>query len=356
MLGKRAIDALGVKCSNAECEWEGTIGNLEKHVATCQFTLLPCPKKCSDNNYMTKCFMKKDLDDHLENGCSNRDYECEYCGEEGTYKEITKIHDEICKEKMIPCPNAECAQVMPRREVEAHAENECGHTVIPCKYESIGCDVTMKRRDMAAHEQDDKQLHLDSAMKTTLQLKSDVDNLKKDLQTGTDKIDDLISEKTITLKSEESITFALAQFQQKIDEDEVFLSPPFYTHPRGYYMIVNVSTDGCCDGEDSYVSVHVYVLEGKYDSELEWPFVGDITITLLNQLEDDHHHSKTIHLTAEKNVIIGRYKGFRRFISHTKLDYRRYFNRQYLKNDTLYFRVSVDMADHKPWLDCTTEK
>ena len=28
------------------CTWVGTVGTLEKHVATCKFTLLPCPKEC----------------------------------------------------------------------------------------------------------------------------------------------------------------------------------------------------------------------------------------------------------------------------------------------------------------------
>ena len=36
-LGKREINYLRVKCANANrgCEWVGTVGTLEKHVATC---------------------------------------------------------------------------------------------------------------------------------------------------------------------------------------------------------------------------------------------------------------------------------------------------------------------------------
>ena len=47
------------------------------------------------------------------------------------------------------------------------------HVIIPCKYESIGCDVRKKRRDMPDHKQDDK-LHLHMAIDTTLQLKKDL--------------------------------------------------------------------------------------------------------------------------------------------------------------------------------------
>ena len=55
-----------MKCSNANrgCEWVGTVGTLEKHVATCGFTLVPCPKQCKDDNDAVKCLLKKDLEEH----------------------------------------------------------------------------------------------------------------------------------------------------------------------------------------------------------------------------------------------------------------------------------------------------
>ena len=45
--------------------------------------------------------------------------------------------------------------------------------------------------------------------------------------------------------------------------------------------------------------------------------------------------------------------GFRKFTSHSKLMLNPAKNTQYLKNDTLYFRVSADVPDHKCWLECT---
>ena len=71
----REIKALPITC-NVMCEWEGTVGSLEKHVATCDFVLVPCPKQCvgDDNNVVD--FMRKDLDEHLKNHCPNRDHEC----------------------------------------------------------------------------------------------------------------------------------------------------------------------------------------------------------------------------------------------------------------------------------------
>ena len=101
--GKRDIKALKVKCDNAErnCQWEGTVGTLEAHVAKCKFTLLPCPQKCKDLNDRIIHFMRKALNKHLKNDCPNRDHKCEYCGEEGTYALITQVHDKICELKIL---------------------------------------------------------------------------------------------------------------------------------------------------------------------------------------------------------------------------------------------------------------
>ena len=45
---------------------------LEKHVAVCEFALVPCPKKCKDDGGKVKCFIKKHIDDHVRKDCSNR--------------------------------------------------------------------------------------------------------------------------------------------------------------------------------------------------------------------------------------------------------------------------------------------
>ena len=73
---------------------------------------------------------------------------------------------------------------------------------------------------------------------------------------------------------------------------------------------------------------------------------------LLNQLEDKNHHQKIATLTAASNIQVGDRDtwGYAQFIPHSALDYDAVKNTQYLKDDTLYFRMSVEPADHKPWL------
>ena len=49
---------------------------------------------------------------------------------------------------------------------------------------------------------------------------------------------------------------------------------------------VDANGDGTNDNVGSYVSVYALLLEGKYDTELSWSFVGKVTFILLNHLED----------------------------------------------------------------------
>ena len=55
-------------------------------------------------------------------------------------------------------------------------------------------------------------------------------------------------------------------------------------------------------------------------------------------------------------MVVGDNWGRHHLIPHSQLGRDPVKNTQYLKDDTLYFRVSVDIPDYKPWLhvQCTT--
>ncbi len=114
-----------------------------------------------------------------------------------------------------------------------------------------------------------------------------------------------------------------------------------------------------CNGEQSckgtHVSVFVRLLEGSCDASLSWPFLGTVTFTLLNQLSNRDHHT-TMTLEYNKNSKFGyAHKNYRyiNFISQSALSHDPEKNTQYLKNDSLCFRVSVQVKDYKPWIVCT---
>ena len=314
---------MDVECANSEreCTWVGALETLEKHVATCDFTLLRCPLKCKVGN-VKQYFIRRDLDDHMEMDCPNRDHECPHCGEEGTYVHITEVHDLKCDEKKIPCPNAKCTKTMKRQRMEKHVADICSYTVIPCKYEMIGCDKEMERVQMKLHEKK-ANLHLQIAIDSTLELK-----------------------KEIALKKNERLIFKLDDYEYAKGRKKEFESPSFYSHPEGYEMQIDVYANGRNDSKGTHVAVYAYILE---DDDLWGPFVGRVTITLLNQMEDKNHHTSHIVYAEDSKHC----EGIDHFIAHSKLGHDPIKNTQYLMDDTLYFKVSVEVADHKPWLTCT---
>ena len=109
-------------------------------------------------------------------------------------------------------------------------------------------------------------------------------------------------------------------------------------------MAVRVSTNGDGEARGSYLSLYACILEGQHDGKLNWPFAGDITVTLLNQVEDKNHSHMVVKIEPEDGVQVNSSWGIASFIPHGDLGYDPGKNTQYLKDDTLSFRVSVEVA------------
>lgn len=316
---------------------------LDVHIATCKYTMVPCPKECRDANDDLNFFMKKDIDRHIKEDCPNslnRLSVCQFCFKKGSQSDI-QIHSRVCGafgRKKTLCPECDCGT---NEEIEEHLKHECLSAVMPCKFKTIGCRKKTKRRDTIAHEQD-HELHLGVAL-----------NAMVDVKEALVKLQELNTEETEQKKN--LITFSVTDYEARKDAEQKMTSPSFYTSPSGYRMACRVYPSGDGDGKGSHVSVRAAMLEGKYDSDLKWPFAGSITFTLMNQLEDKNHYSSTTTLGDEHNAIVGIDWGKPKFIPHPRLDYDEEKYTQYLMNDTLYFRVSVEVADFKPWLECSSQ-
>ena len=105
-------------------------------------------------------------------------------------------------------------------------------------------------------------------------------------------------------------------------------------------------------------------MRGENDDNLVWPFTGTVCIELLNQLQDDQHHRHEVKYTEDKNSkcnnrvtegdMASNGYGPPHYVSHSDLGYHSGRNRQYLKDDCLFFRVTVDAPPPiKPWLTCS---
>ena len=150
--------------------------------------------------------------------------------------------------------------------------------------------------------------------------------------------------------------FTLTEFTKRKQFNNVYYSPPFYSHPHGYKLCLVVCVNGNGEGKDTHISIFANLMRGDYDNNLQWPFEGDIVFDLLNWREDSHHcHGDTIHLNKHKDpdgsisnrVTDGEHAskalGIILFISHSSLLYNPDTNTEYLQDDRLRLRV-VDVV------------
>ncbi len=227
-------------------------------------------------------------------------------------------------------------------DLDAHIEgpnhrSRCDFEPVPCKYARVGCEEKPLRKDLSKHEED-VQLHFQVTTEKALELTKTNYHLLK-------------------LTSTLPCTITLPNYRKLNSDKNQFYSPPFYTSYTGYNMCLRVYVNGHGDGEGTHVSVSAHLMKGDNDDSLSWPFTGRVTVELLNQLEDNNHHQKTFRFLAEnmssrRVVDVERALhggGSHKFISHADLDYNADQNTQYLKDDTLVFKVSL--TNYKPWLN-----
>ena len=321
-------------CRNEKegCEWVNDLLCLEDHLKSCDYALVSCDNECKDGDSITKLLRKK-CKEHLESKCPRRQYECPHCQQKGEYHEIIGPHLDTCPNVSTDCPNEGCHKRFPRISAAGHA-TVCDYQPVACKYAEVGCTERVLRKDLKEHEDDD-QFHLRITIQNTLKLQQKMMEMEQRIN---------------QLEHQKHHTFKVKSFTTLKSQDKPFFSQDYYL--KGYKIRMGVWTNGYSNAKGTHVSVYAFLEKGKYDDHLTWPFTGTITTELLNQLEDKNHFSRelTIYTKREKDGnILGR-GVCTHFISHT---YKSGKNCQYLKDDTLVFRVSINIPDHKPWLDCT---
>ena len=137
-------------------------------------------------------------------------------------------------------------------------------------------------------------------------------------------------------------------FQVKQTDEEVENLPAIYTHPRGYRMCVSVCPNGHGKGKGTHVSIYTHMMQGPFDDNLKWPFRGEITIQIVNQVGDHDHvedviryTDKTPDETAGRVTDKERARGWGKplFLAHNKLHSNAERQTRYLKDNTLHIRV-----------------
>ena len=124
-------------------------------------------------------------------------------------------------------------------------------------------------------------------------------------------------------------------------------SPTFYTSLYGYKLCLRINLNGVDSGVGRYIALFVHMMQGDYDSILEWPFTGRITLAILDQSEGTElgqHMSKSFivnpNLPAFRKPTVYRNREGYGYEDFAPIEHIR--EPQYIKNNTMLVRIQID--------------
>eukprot|EP00731_Ephydatia_muelleri_P007194 Em0003g1442a len=145
------------------------------------------------------------------------------------------------------------------------------------------------------------------------------------------------------------VDLIMTDFAERKENEDFWFSDPFYTHQGGYKLCLKVIPGGLGVGAGKDVSISVYIMKGEFDDSLKWPFKGDITLQLLDWAKEEVRCEKVISFNDKVDLdVSGRVEkegraefgwGHPEFLSHAELASGRAKKIEYLRNNSLKFRV-----------------
>ena len=379
---KRSLNDFRVYCSNKEegCEWAGELGELDRHLnlqPPSEKRFVGCLFSEVDCSFCSHPFQRRYVQTHQSEDCPSRPYTCQHCNEySADFEDVTTKHWPLCAFFPLSCPNS-CEMVLQRRELENHVEKDCLLTPIDCDFSLVGCKARLARNDMPSHVSRDLSAHMSLLQMYVATHPGDTVILMPLLVGSMQKLvidneslrnENFVLKKSMSELKERScahqhslerltytgtlpVTITMPDFAQHKLDDDVWFSPPFYTHTHGYKMCLKVFANGYSNTKGKCVSVFSFLMQGEYDDELEWPYSGTIDIHLVNQLQDQNHHKASLSFEYSDDFIgLKRVTGLHRaeracggrheFIAHTALDLSHEQNTQYLKDNELHFAIT----------------
>ena len=129
--------------------------------------------------------------------------------------------------------------------------------------------------------------------------------------------------------------------------NEEWFTYMFYSHKNGYKLCLRVFAAGFQDARGTSVSVFVQHMDESNVDHLDWPMKGTITIKLLNQIKDKHHHLVTISYSKNKDRMCGgkvtshgaNGMGEPHFIGYDEL-FKSAAKQQFVRDDSIYFGIT----------------
>ncbi|KAL9954684.1 hypothetical protein ACROYT_G042252 [Oculina patagonica] len=285
---------------------------------------------------------------------------CPYCTEPHPKCKEQKHYKE-CKKYQVKCPYG-CGAIMQREKLPHHTGEGCALAEIVCPYYTMGCNVMVKREQLESHLDAAARRHLDLACvklntnqeefkETTRKLESKIEALEEKLDSQKQLTAKLDGEVLKLKEKSPPYMWKIERFSDmfrcaKMGWETEIESGYFFSGHNSYKLALSLYPNGNGTGEDTHISVYLYILRGKYDAVLPWPFRKTVTLTLIDQHENTMHRQnyvKTLYCDGGSDESFARPVthsnsgyGLPTFISHEELQ-----RRPYLVDDTLFLQVHI---------------
>ena len=382
---------LPLPCPNECSEDRIPRESMEEHRKVCPFEPVGCSKGCGKN------IQRQHLANHIYNQCPLRKITCQFCDITGEYQFITQQHKDECPKVPLPCPN-KCSATILRKNMKAHRK-VCPLEIMQCEFHGVGCETRLARRDFKRHHRDKVMQHLLFTKSELISTKSKLTNAEKQLaatekrlaentdaalakmeaklQQKINEIDSTMSKKCGELESQLQqnswlkklhswaaaslsgndslpVTIKLTGYARIKRNKESWTSKPFYTSDKEYQMKLLVTPAGGPSYGDhsSYMRVQLdftyegtqhrstsYYYHDEYDDEYHGSYgrTQKFEVQVLNQISDSEH------FTEIQEAYLRSYSCWSSWYEiepiSTRLLHRNTATCQYLKNDTIFFKV-----------------
>ncbi|XP_065891672.1 TNF receptor-associated factor 2-like [Dysidea avara] len=256
------------------------------------------------------------------------------------------------------CPNNCGVDPMPRNNVKEHLRT-CPLEEVKCEFHVVGCIETMNRKDQEEHNKKEIEIHLRytktklnqiQAMTTTtandcntlatkfdeqlIKFQTKIDNLDKELHelifhpelVWLAKINSL--GKKLLLGDQVMVVptvVRIPEYTRMKESKASWYSTPFDTR-EGHKLCLNVVACGHLHGNNTHLSVYLYLMKGPNDDRLHWPLSGHSEVKLLNQLSDSEHY-------IEKGVDYE--DGCKKVVDRERSSLVMWYSHCYIKNEDL---------------------
>ena len=346
-----------VPCPNDGCKASVPRCDVADHQSKCQFEKVPCKYAgigCKEKP------LRKDLQQHENNDAFHLHLAIETVNEQ--QKKVNKQQEDINKQqgeikKQQKQVNKQWEDINKQRQDINELLREIKKQWVEIDKEQRETNKQWVEISKQQREIKKQRAEIDKEQKETNKQWTEISKQQEEMKSV--KAQQKTMSDSIIAAQDGPIVFKMPEFKSY---KHGWFSPPFYSHPGGYKMCIRVDANGFGEGAGTHVSVFVYLMRGKNDDNLPWPFTGEVTITLLNQLADKNHYTDKVSFPqdheASRRVVSSEWfpRGYelRKFIPHNRLDRDAAKNCHYLKDDCLFFQMKIKTKPVTPsWLTCT---